>query len=56
MGGYTIKATDHKFTQQRLAVVNGDEIPQEAHLCALHLRAVIGTNNETGIVRGEQVL
>jgi hypothetical protein len=44
------RVTDHKFTQQRLAVVSGDKIPQDAGLCALYLCAVISPNNETGIV------
>jgi hypothetical protein len=48
--------TNDKLAQQGLEVVNGDKIPQQACLDTLYLRAVIGTNNKTGIMWGEQVL
>jgi len=48
--------TNDKLAQQGLAVVSDDKVPQETRLCNLDLRAIVGANDKTGIVWGEQVL
>ena len=50
------RTTNDKLAQQGLPIFNGNEIPQKACLGDLYLRAIIGTNNKSGIVWGEQVL
>lgn len=45
--------TNDKFTQQGLTILNGDECPQKACLRTLYLRAIIGANNKTSVMRGE---
>jgi hypothetical protein len=44
------RKTNDKLAQQGLPVVNCNEIPQETRLGDLYLRAIIGANNESGIV------
>ena len=48
--------TNDKLAQQCLVIVNSDKVPQQTRLGNLYLRAIIGANDETGIVWGEQVL
>ena len=48
--------TNDELAQQGLTIVSGDKIPQQAGFYPLYLSAVIGPNNESGIIWGEQVL
>ena len=48
--------TNDELAQQGLTIVSGDKIPQKAGFNPLYLHAVIGPNNESGIMCGEQVL
>lgn len=48
--------TNDKLAQQGLAIVSGDKIPQESRLRNLNLGAIVGADDKTGIVWGEQVL
>jgi len=48
--------TNDKLAQQGLTIVGGDKLPQQAAFDTLYLCAVIGPNNKSGIVWGEQML
>ena len=48
--------TNDELAQQGLTIVSGDKIPQQAGFNPLYLHAIIGPNNESGIMWREQVL